>query len=141
MVNITSFLRKWNGRTLQDDGSRVSKEFHSFQVAFFNTMRKIAKGIGAEVVKPSYGHYDMSGFIKRGNKYVYFSYDNGIGYGGRTHIILKGGHEHDYGCHAPLLIRTAANDTDYRGGDNNFCPFSQCEELIEKLLNTEHHGW
>ena len=134
MVNITSFLRKWNGKTLQDDGSRVSKEFHSFQVAFFNAMRKIAKGLGAEVVKPSYGHYDMSGFIKRGGKYVYFNYDNSIGYGGRTHIILKG--EYNYGCHAPFLIRTAANDTDYSGGHNNFCPFSQCEELIEKLLNT-----
>ena len=135
MTNVTSFVRKWNGRTLPDWGSTVSPEFHSFQVAFINAMRKIAKTIGAEIVNHSYGHYDVSGFFKKGDKYVYFSYSNGCGYGGRTHIILKGGHEWDCGCCAPLLIRTAEHEKDYHGGTNNFRPFTQCEELIEKLLN------
>ena len=56
MTDVKAFIRKWNGRTLEDDGFCVSKEFHSFQVAFFNAMRKIAKSLGGEVVNPSYGH-------------------------------------------------------------------------------------
>ena len=137
MTDLKPFIRKWNERTLQDDGSRVSKEFHSFQVSFFNIMRKIARNLGGELVNNSYGHYDMSGFIKRGDRYVYFSYSNGVGKGGRSHVVLK----NNYHWIAPMLCRTAANEKDYRGGTNNDCYFENCEELIEKLLNTEHHGW
>ena len=134
MVDVKSFIRKWNGRTLEDDGCYVSKEFHSFQVAFFNAMRKIARGIGAEVINPSYGHYDMSGFIKRGDKYVYFSYSH---CGNRTQVLLKESGLYN-GCSCPLLIRTAANEKDFRGGCNHYAAFEVCEEMIDKLLNTEH---
>ena len=134
MVDVKSFIKKWHGRTLEDWGSVVSPEYHSFQVSFFNAMRKIAKGIGAEVINPSYGHYDMSGFIKRGDKYVYFNYSH---CGNRTQVLLKGAY---YGVSCPLLIRTAANEKDYRGGSNNYVAFEVCENMIEKLLNTEHHG-
>lgn len=138
MADIKAFIKKWDGRTLEDDGSIVSKEFHSFQVAFFNAMRKIAHSLGGELVKPSYGHYDMSGFIKRGDKYVYFDYSN---VGNRTKVVLK---EHDkyghfdYGVRCPLLCRTAENERDFRGGHNYFVSVENCEETIERLLNTEH---
>lgn len=137
MADIKSFIRKWNGKTLQDDGCVVSKEFHSFQVAFFNAMRKIADSIGAEVVKPSYGHYDMSGFVKRGDRYVYFSYSN---CGNRTHVVLKGDMA-QYGALCPMFVRTAANDRDYRGGYNNWTTMETCEELIDRLLNKEHKSF
>lgn len=131
MVNVESFIKKYNGRHLADDGCRVSKEYHSFQVAFFNAMRKIANGMGAELIDPSYGHYDMSGFFKRGDKYVYFSYDTSL-CGGRNIPVLKGNYN---GCHAPMLIRTAKDNKDYHGGINNFCVFDRCEILIDRLLN------
>ena len=130
MADVKAFIRKWNGRTLEDDGCYVSKEFHSFQVAFFNAIRKIAKSLGGEVVNPSYGHYDMSGFIKRGDKYIYFSYSNGCGRGGRTHVVLKD----DCYWLQPMFCRTAKNERDYTGGYNNNCNFEDCEEVIERLL-------
>jgi hypothetical protein len=134
MADIKAFIKKWNGRTLQDDGCYVSKEFHSFQVAFMNAMRKVANSLGAELVNHSYGHYDMSGFIKRGDRYVYFSYDNTCNWGGRNYVALT--RDNSYrGCCCPLLIRVAKDAKDYRGLENNFAPFSECEELIEKLLN------
>ena len=130
MADVKAFIRKWNGRTLEDDGSYVSKEFHSFQVAFFNAMRKIAKSLDGEVVNPLYGHYDMSGFIKCGDQYIYFNYSNGCGRGGRTHVVLK-----DNGNWlAPMYCRTAKNEKDYRGGYNNHCYFEDCEKVIERLL-------
>ena len=93
-------------------------------------MRKIAKSLDGEVVNPSYGHYDMSGFIKCGDKYVYFSYDNGCGRGGRTHVALK----NDGNWLQPMYCRTAKDERDYRGGYNNNCYFEDCEKVIERLL-------
>lgn len=139
MADVKAFIKKWNGKTLQDDGCHVSKEFHSFQVAFFNAMRKIAASLGGELVNHSYGHYDMSGFIKRGNKYVYFNYSSSL-CGGRTHVSLRG--TSLYTCAStPMYFRTAENENDYRGGSNNFSSFEECEELIDKLLNQEHKSW
>jgi hypothetical protein len=134
MADIKAFIRKWNGRTLQDDGACVSKEFHSFQVAFMNAMRKIANSLGGELVNYSYGHYYMSGFIKRGNNFVYFNYDNGIGQGGRTHVNLKD----KSGWNSPLLLRTARDEKDYHGGYNNYESFECCEKTIDHLLDLGH---
>lgn len=134
MADIKAFIRKWNGRTLQDDGAYVSKEFHSFQVAFMNAMKKIAESLGGELVKRMYGHYDMSGFIKRGNNFVYFSYSNGIGQGGRTHVNLTD----KSGWHSPLLLRTARDEKDYHGGCNNYESFECCEKMIDHLLDLGH---
>lgn len=138
-ANTKAFIRKWNGLTLEDDGCHVSKEFHSFQVAFFNAMRKIAASLGGELVNHSYGHYDMSGFIKRGDKYVYFNYSSSL-CGGRTHVTLKETSLYS-GPASPMYFRTAANEKDYRGGSNNFESFENCEQLIDKLLKQEHKSW
>lgn len=133
MTNVDAFVRKWHGRTLQDDGCYVSKEYHSFQIAFVNAMRKIARNNGAEIVNASYGHYDVSGFFKKGSRYVYFSYCNSCGYGGRTYCQLK--NDGNYGFLQPLLVREARHDRDYTGGVNKFTPFTECEEIIVDMLN------
>jgi hypothetical protein len=130
MTNINSFIKKWHGRVLEDAGCFVSKEFHSFQVSFFNALRKIARENGWEVINPSYGHYDMSCFIKHGDKYVYVNYSNSLN-GGRNVVCLKG---RVTGCCAPMLVRTAKCDTDYTGGYNNFCQFEGVEEVIARLF-------
>ena len=133
MVDVSAFIKKWQGRTLEDDGCYVSKEFRSFQTAFGNAMKKIAQGIGAEVVNYSKGHYDVSGFIKRGDNYVYFSYDNGLSSKGRTYVSLKDNDNNGFMC--PLLIRTAKHEKDFTGGTNNYAAFDRCEILIDRLLN------
>lgn len=132
MTNITSFIKKWNNRRLEDWGSSVSKEYHSFQVAFINQLRKIAQNNGAEVINPSYGHYDMSCFIKKNDNYVYVNYSNALDRMGRTHVVLK--HTTNNSFLPPMLVRTAQNERDYRGGINHFCNFENCEGLINKLL-------
>ena len=139
MADLKAFIKKWHGRVLQDDGCYVSKEFKSFQTAFGNAMKKIAESLNAEVVDYSKGHYDMSGFIKRGEHYVYFSYSASLS-GPRSSCILKDD-DNFRGCCAPMLFRTAAHAKDYTGGINNFRSFEGCEELIDKLLNQEHRKW
>jgi len=132
MTDITAFIKKWNGRVLQDDEFAVSKEYKSFQTAFINAMKKIAASLGAEVVNASKGYYDISGFIKRGDKYVFFNYDSSLSLKGRTYIVLKDGM--NCGCHGAMLVRSADNERDYRGHTNNFPSFERCELLIERLL-------
>lgn len=130
MIDLKPFIKKWDKKELEDWGTTVSKEFGSFQTAFKNIMKKIAESCNAELVKYSKGHYDMSGFIKRDDKYVYFNYSN---YQDRATVNLT---KKGFGC--AMYFRTAASDTDYHGGSNNNVPFSECEETIERLLNTEH---
>ena len=136
MTDISKFIKKWHNRVLEDCGSYVSKEFHSFQLAFINQLRKIAKNNGAEVVNPCYGHYDISCFIKKNGKFVYLHYDNTLN-SGRNVVCLMG---FVSGCHAPMLIRTVKGEKDYSGGENNFCQFENCEELINNLLNDMPNG-
>ena len=136
-TKVNAFIKKWHGRILEDDGCYVSKEYNSFQNAFKRIMATIAESLDAELVGYSKGHYDMSGFIKRGDKYVYFSYSSALS-GPRSQVLLKHRCMFDSGCASPMLFRTAADDRDFRGGMNNFHAFEGCEELIENLLNQEH---
>lgn len=128
MVTST-FIKKWNDKYLQDDGSYVSKEYNTFQNAFKSEMNKIAENIGATLVKFFKGHYDVSGFIERNGKYVYFSYSSSL-CGNRSTPKLKDSNA--------MFCRTAENVKDYHGGYNNFTSFEDCESVIDRLLNTEH---
>ena len=126
MADVKNFIKKWNHRHLEDWGSVVSPEFKSFQTAFINAMKKIAESCGGELVKSNKGHYYMSGFIKKGDKYIYFSYSSLD----RTHVLLTP----DYSSFPPMCVRTAQSDTDYHGGTNNNLAFSECEAVIQRLL-------
>ena len=131
MANVaSSFIKTWNHRTLEDWGSVNSPDFQKFQTAFINAMKKIAASMGAELVKSSRGHYCVSGFIKKNEKYVYFHYCNECGFGGRTYICLTP----NYNTFPPMYVRSAANENDYHGGTNHNVAFSECEAIISKLL-------
>ena len=126
---ISAFIKKWNNKPLQDDGCYVSKEYNTFQNAFKREIAKIAENMGATLVNFSKRHYDVSGFIERNGKYVYFSYSSSL-CGDRATPKLKENNA--------MFCRTAENVKDYRGGYNNFTSFEECESVIDRLLNTEH---
>ena len=111
---------------MQDAGCYVSKEYNTFQNAFKREMNKIAENIGATLVSFSKGHYYVSGFIERNGKYVYFNYDSSL-CGDRATPKLKDSDA--------MYCRTAKNEKDYCGGDNNSTSFENCESVIDKLLN------
>lgn len=122
---MEQFIKKYHNRVLEDWGSVVSPEFKTFQGAFKRYMSKVAESIGATLVEFSKGHYDVSGFIRRGEKYVYFSYSNFCG--SRTHVDLFG--------NTPFMCRTAKDSKDYRGGSNNWVSVAECAYRIDYLLN------
>ena len=128
MKEIESFINKYHGKNLEDWGPVMSEQFKKFQTSFFNTMRKIAKSMDAELVNPIRGHYYISGFIKKVDKYVYFNYSN---FTNRAVANLKG----DIGWNSPMLVRLADSDHDYTGHENHHTTFEKCDSIIFKLLN------
>lgn len=128
MDKTKKFISKWDRKKLEDWGSTVSTEYNMFQNAFMKAMSDIAESLGGRLAKYSKGHYDMSGFIEKNGKYVYFCYSN---YADRSRVKLTDD-PNSFCC--PMYVRTAKNEDDYHGGTNHDVPFSMCEDVIRKLL-------
>lgn len=129
----TNFIKKWDGKVLEDWGSSVSKEFSTFQNAMKREVNRIAKEIGAELVSFHKGHYDCSWFVKRNGHYVYGSYSV---LGVRSMVCLT--EETQQGSFLSVYCRTAEHEKDYRGGCNNNCYFEDVQDVMDRLLNEEH---
>lgn len=90
--------------------------------AFFNGFKKALKddvtNSGMELVNISKGHFYISGFLKKGEKYVYFSVRD------------------VRGCDwsRKVLYRTAQSTKDYTGGQNRYCGFGDLVKSCERLL-------
>lgn len=123
-MKINSFVRKYDGKILEDSGAYKSQEFIQFARDMKSTIREICKGAGAELVKFSVGHYDVSGFAVKNGKYVYFSYSEPrlLPIDFDRSDSLRG-----------ILIRKADHDKDYHGGYNNFCNIYTFSGMLNRL--------
>lgn len=92
--------------------------------AFFNGFKKSLKaelaGSGMELAEISKGHFEISGFLKKGEKFVYFSVRD----------------VRSYDWHRQVLYRTAKSVKDYTGGQNHFCSFGGLVKSCERLLES-----
>jgi hypothetical protein len=114
-------FKKWNNKTIEDWGCYMSKEGKSFARAFKNMLTRELSASGVEVTDFHIGHYDLSGFLRKDELYVYFSYS-----------IPRHGERIDFntgGCRG-VLYRTASGPKDYHGGMNNFCSISELPEAL-----------
>ena len=72
MMNV---YKKYHKNSVLDTGYYVSDEAKEFMKYFEKRLKASLKNTNMELVKFSYGHYDISGYIKNeNNNYVYFSY-------------------------------------------------------------------
>ncbi|MBA7624555.1 hypothetical protein ES703_31964 [subsurface metagenome] len=91
--------------------------------AFSRLFKKFIKGsipANSELVGFSSGHYDVSGFVQRGNRFIYFSISD------VRFFKNKWATE--------ILIRTAENEKDYTGGVNGYTALESFREDVSKLL-------
>ena len=123
-MKIISFVSKYDGKILEDAGAYKSKEFIQFARDMKSTIRDICKEVGAEMVKFNVGHYDVSGFILRNGKHVYFAYSE------PRHFPIDFNRS-DY--LNGILIRTAEHEKDYHGGKNNFCNIYTFGSVLSNL--------
>ena len=102
-------------------GSSTGDDFKIFVRLFRNYIKKQLP-MGATLVNFSPNHYDLGGFIKKNNKFVYFS-------------ISDVRYFPDAWCE-DILIRTATSEKDYTGGSNNYTTLQGFKNNVNDLLNS-----
>lgn len=104
-------------------GCYTGNDYKTFQTKYINYLKDICASNNWKLVNVGKNHYCFSAFIKGGteNKYVYISISD-VRY-----------FQNDWYKH--ILIRTAKNETDYRGGFNNYTTLERLEGKVAAMLN------
>ena len=103
-------------------GCYTGDDYKSFQTKYINYLRTVCKNNHWRLVNIGKNHYCFSAFIKSAeNKCVYISISD-------VRYFSNEWYDH-------ILIRTAENETDYRGGFNNYTTLSDLEGTAAELLN------
>ena len=102
-------------------GCYTGDDYKSFQTKYINYLRTICKNNHWRLVNVGKNHYCFSAFIKSAeNKCVYISISD-------VRYFSNEWYDH-------ILIRTAENETDYRGGFNNYTTLDGLEGVVADLL-------
>ena len=120
MANIKD-LEKY-GNYEFSSGCYTGDDYKSFQTKYINYLKSVCKNNHWRLVNVGKNHYCFSAFIKSAeNKCVYISISD-------VRYFSNEWYNH-------ILIRTAENETDYRGGFNNYTTLSDLEGTAAELLN------
>ena len=102
-------------------GCYTGDDYKSFQTKYINYLRAICKNNHWRLVNVGKNYYCFSAFIKSAeNKCVYISISD-------VRYFSSEWYDH-------ILIRTAENETDYRGGFNNYTTLNGLEGVVADLL-------
>ena len=119
MANIKD-LKKYVGYEFSS-GCYTGDDYKSFQTKYLNYLRSICKQNHWQLVNVGKNHYCFSAFIKSAeNKCVYISISD-------VRYFSNEWYNH-------ILIRTAKNETDYRGGVNKYTTLEELEITTAELL-------
>ena len=124
-MTVEKFVRKYQGRVLEDAGSVLSEEFKQFARDFKLMAYEAAGNIEAKLYSFNRGHYDVSGFVERNGKYAYFTFSCPR----YLRIDLTRSD-----CMSGFLVRTAKGPKDYTGGPNNFTNADGFQTLLGACL-------
>ncbi len=103
-------------------GCYTGDDYKSFQTKYINYLRTVCKNNHWRLVNVGKNHYCFSAFIKSAeNKCIYISISD-------VRYFSNEWYDH-------ILIRTVENETDYRGGFNNYTTLSDLEGTAAELLN------
>ena len=103
-------------------GCYTGDDYKSFQTKYINYLKSVCKNNHWRLVNVGKNHYCFSAFIQSAeNKCVYISISD-------VRYFSNEWYDH-------ILIRTAENETDYRGGFNNYTTLSDLEGTAAELLN------
>ena len=102
-------------------GCYTGEDYKSFQTKYINYLRSICKQNHWQLVNVGRNHYSFSAFIKSAeNKCVYVSISD-------VRYFSNEWYNH-------ILIRTAKDEMDYRGGFNNYTTLEDLEITAAELL-------
>ncbi len=115
---IPNTLEKFKSWVFSSGGT-TGEDFKVFARAFRSYVKKNLPP-NSILVSFNTGHYYISGFVKRGDKYVYFSISDVRHFSGSWID--------------DILIRTAKHEKDYTGGCNNSTTLEKFSLNVEQLL-------
>ena len=120
MANLNTLKQYMNYEF--SSGCYTGNDYKTFQTKYINFLKTICQSNNWKLIKVNKNHYCFSAFIKGGteNKYVYISISD-VRY-----------FNNDWYNH--ILIRTAKNEVDYKGGFNHFTTLEKLEGKICELL-------
>ena len=102
-------------------GCYTGEDYKSFQTKYINYLRSICKQNHWQLINVERNHYSFSAFIKSAeNKCVYVSISD-------VRYFSNEWYNH-------ILIRTAKDEMDYRGGFNNYTTLEDLEITAAELL-------
>ena len=120
MANIKD-LKKYVGYEFSS-GCYTGDDYKSFQTKYINFLKTMCRNNHWQLVNVGRNHYCFSAFIKSAeNKCVYVSISD-------VRYFSNEWYNH-------ILIRTAENETDYRGGFNNYTTLDGLEGKACELLD------
>lgn len=122
-MKLEVFKNKYHGVPLEDNGAYMSNEANQFARHIKAYLTSVAYNYEFNLVKFNVGHYYVSGFFSKNGKYVYFSRE-----------IERYGKCVDLEKNYDILIRTAKNSDDYRGGSNDYTGFKNIGRDVLRLL-------
>ena len=114
-------IEKWIGYEFESSSGKT-EEWKQFSKEFKKYIKDNLPE-NSELVNFNIEHFYVSGFVKRGDKYVYFS-------------ISDVRHFSD-GWYNDILIRTVKDEKDYTGGRNSETDLKNFKEKVDYLLNME----
>lgn len=120
-------FKKWDGKFIQDNITECSKEYKEFCTEFKNYLKRTFPE--AEVIGFKANHYDTSGFLRFGERYIYISSSMNRY---RGYYIFS-----ENNAMNGVLYRTAKDPKDFRGGMNHFTSFNDLEKDIRKMLEAK----
>ena len=113
-------LKKYIGYEFSS-GCYTGEDYKSFETKYINYLRSICKQNHWQLVNVGRNHYSFSAFIKSAeNKCVYLSISD-------VRYFSNEWYHH-------ILIRTTKDETDYRGGFNNYTTLENLEITAAELL-------
>ena len=102
-------------------GCYTGEDYKSFQTKYINFLKTMCRNNHWQLVNVGKNHYCFSAFIKSAkNKCVYISIPD-------VRYFSNEWYDH-------ILIRTTENETDYRGGFNNYTSLDGLEGAVADLL-------
>lgn len=104
-------------------GCYTGNDYKTFQTKYINYLKGMCASNNWKLVNVGKNHYCFSAFIKGGteNKYVYISISD-------VRYFQNEWYKH-------ILIRTAKNEVDYRGGFNNYTTLERLEGKVAEMLS------
>ena len=117
---IQKFYKDFNGVVIEDCITVTGDDFKSFCRKLKNALKKEALLAGFDDVTLRPNHYDMGGFFRKGDKYVYWHFD------------VERGDMPTYFDKHHVLYRTAKSEKDSTGGANHY---TDLQHLVSEAYN------